>query len=101
MVVLGAFFWSYALLPPLPVIRSLHYIWRGNLLPAVEWRVVSAIAGTAWIAVAVLVGPPLFPYAHPASPHRRVQWSSMQQHECEHDSCCSQKQAIKKTNQKC
>jgi len=61
MAILGTFFWSYALWPRLPVIRSLPYIWRGDLPPSVEWRVVSAIAGTAWIAVAVLVGPPLFP----------------------------------------
>ena len=60
MAGLGAFYWSYALWPRLPVIRSLPYFWRGNLPPALEWRVFAAVLGTALIVAAVLIGPPLF-----------------------------------------
>jgi len=60
MAGLGAFYWSYALWPRLSLIRSLPYFWRGNLPPAFEWRVFAAVFGTALIASAVLMGPPLF-----------------------------------------
>jgi hypothetical protein len=58
MAVLGVFFWAYALWPRLRVIRSLPYFWRGNLPPALEWRVFAAVLGLAFIAAAVLIGPP-------------------------------------------
>ncbi len=58
MAVLGAFHWSYALWPRLPVIRSLPYFWRGNLPPALEWGVFAAGFGTAFIAAAIVIGPP-------------------------------------------
>ena len=61
LTALGAFFWLYALKPRLPVVRSLPYLWRGNLPPAPEWRVVAALAGSTVIAVAVAIGPPFLP----------------------------------------
>jgi len=57
----GAFFWLYALKPRWPVVRSLPYLWRGNLPPALEWRVVAAVAGSGVIAAAVAIGPPFLP----------------------------------------
>lgn len=39
MLGLGLAFWLYTGWPRMPVIRSLPYIWRGNLPPAMEWRV--------------------------------------------------------------
>jgi len=58
MAALGVFYWSYALWPRLPVIRSLPYFWRRNLPPALDWRVFAAVVGTALISAAVLIGPP-------------------------------------------
>lgn len=58
---LGAFYWLYALKPRLPVVRSFPYFWRGNLPPALEWRVVAALLGSAFIAAAAAIGPPFMP----------------------------------------
>jgi hypothetical protein len=55
---LGAVYWSYAVWPRLPIIRSLPYFWRGNLPPAPEWRILSALFGSGFIVLAVLIGPP-------------------------------------------
>jgi hypothetical protein len=60
LAVLGAIYWSYALWPRLPVIRSLPYFWRGNLRPSPEWRFFSAVFGTACVVGAILIGPPSF-----------------------------------------
>lgn len=59
LAALGGLFWSYALWPRLPVIRSLPYFWRGNLPPTLEWRLFAAVFGTAFVAAALLIGPPL------------------------------------------
>jgi len=61
LTALGAFFWLYALKPRWPVVRSLPYLWRGNLPPALEWRVAAAVAGSGVIAAAVAIGPPFLP----------------------------------------
>lgn len=61
LAALGAFWWLYALKPGLPVVRSLPYFWRGKLPPAPEWRIVAALAGTAFVAAAIAIGPPLLP----------------------------------------
>jgi hypothetical protein len=60
LAVLGAIYWSYALWPRLPVIRSLPYFWRGSLPPAPEWRFFGAVFGTACVVAAILIGPPFF-----------------------------------------
>ncbi len=61
LTALGAFFWLNALKPRLPVVRSLPFLWRGNLLPAPEWRVLAALAGSTVIAAAIAIGPPFLP----------------------------------------
>jgi hypothetical protein len=56
MVALGGFFLLYAIKPGLPVVRSLPYLWRGNLPPSLESRIALAALGAVWLGVAVLIG---------------------------------------------
>lgn len=58
LAALGAFYLLYAVKPRLPVIRSLPYLWRGNLPPAPDWRAGALMLGVGLIVGAALIGPP-------------------------------------------